>query len=68
MLVSVYFKLRNHDRQFLFNPENVLYIDEEGVLFEKEVYRMFADGEREILMRQIKGLVDNEFLDEEPDA
>lgn len=63
MLVSVYFRLKNEDRLYLFNPENVLYIDTDGVLFAKDIYRMFADGEYEILMRQIDDRVDAKFVD-----
>lgn len=63
MLVSVYFRLKNEDRLYLFNPENVLYIDTDGVLFAKDIYRMFADGEYEILMRQIDDRIDAKFVD-----
>lgn len=63
MLVSAYFKLKNEDRLYLFNPENVLYIDSDGVLFEKDVYRMFAEGEYEIVVRQIDDIVDARFVE-----
>ena len=53
MLVSAYFKLKNKDRLYVFNPENVLYIDSEGVLFAPDVYRMFAAGEYEAVMQQL---------------
>lgn len=43
MLVEAMFKLKNEDRLYAFNPENVLYIDCDGVLFAKDVYRLFAD-------------------------
>lgn len=62
MLVSVYFRLKNEDRLYVFNPENVLYIDTDGVLFAKDIYRMFADGEYEILMRQIDDRIDAKFV------
>lgn len=68
MLVSAYFKLKNEDRLYLFNPENVLYIDHDGVLFEKDVYRMFADGEYEIVIRQIDDKIDARFVDMEDDG
>jgi len=63
MLVSAYFKLKNEDRLYVFNPENVLYIDKDGVLFERDVYRMFADDEYELVMRQIDDLVDARYTD-----
>lgn len=63
MLVSAYFRLKNEDRQYLFSPMNVLYIDPDGVLFAKDVYRMFADGEYEMVMRQIDDMVDAKYMD-----
>lgn len=45
MIVSSFFRLKNGQRQYFFNPENVLYIDQEGVLFAKDVYRMFSTVE-----------------------
>jgi hypothetical protein len=63
MLVSAYFRLKSEDRLYIFNPMNVLYIDRDGVLFAPDVYRMFADGEYEIVMRQIDDEVDARFTD-----
>jgi hypothetical protein len=45
MLVSLNFKFKNVERPVVFNPENVLYIDDTGVLFDKDVHRLFAQGE-----------------------
>lgn len=59
MLVSAYFQLKNEDRLYIFNPENVLYIDPEGVLFTKDVYRMFAVGEYESVMITLNEHIDN---------
>lgn len=59
MLVSAYFQLKNEDRLYIFNPENVLYIDPEGVLFAKDVYRMFAAGEYESVMITLNEHIDN---------
>jgi len=42
-----------------FNPENVLYIDPEGVLFAKDVYRQFAEGEYESVMITLNDTIDN---------
>lgn len=63
MLVSAYFRLKNEDRLYVFNPMNVLYIDSDGVLFAKDIYRMFADGEYEIVMRQVDDMIDARFVD-----
>ena len=54
MLVSAYFRLKNEDRLYVFTPENVLYIDCDGVLFAKDVYRMFGDGEYAYVMEQLE--------------
>jgi hypothetical protein len=51
--------LKNEDRLYIFNPENVLYIDPEGVLFTKDVYRMFAVGEYESVMITLNEHIDN---------
>ena len=59
MLVSAYFKLKTEDRLYVFNPENVLYIDPDGVLFAKDVYRMFAQGEYEKLLEKLSNTIDN---------
>jgi len=66
MLVSAYFQLKSEDRLYVFNPENVLYIDVDGVLFAKDVYRMFAEGEYEIVMRQMDDKIDARFTDMPP--
>jgi hypothetical protein len=58
MLVSAYFRLKAEDRLYVFNPENVLYIDPEGVLFTKDVYRQFADGEYESVMITLNTVID----------
>ena len=59
MLVSAYFKLKTEDRLYVFNPENVMYIDPDGVLFTKDVYRMFAQGEYEKLLGKLRYIIDN---------
>lgn len=59
MLVSAYFSLKSEDRLYVFNPENVLYIDPEGVLFTKDVYRQFAVGEYESVMITLNDAIDN---------
>lgn len=59
MLVSAYFSLKSEDRLYVFNPENVLYIDPEGVLFVKDVYRQFAEGEYESVMITLNDTIDN---------
>lgn len=59
MLVSAYFSLKSEDRLYVFNPENVLYIDPEGVLFVKDVYRQFAVGEYESVMITLGNAIDN---------
>ena len=68
MLVSVFFKLKNEERQYTFNPNNVLYIEPEGVLFTKDVYRQFAKGEyanlEEVLLLNTKGYVPISDLNE----
>lgn len=63
MLVSAYFKLKNEDRQYIFNPENVLYIEADGVLFAKDVYRQFCEGEYETVMKQIVDELDLDIVD-----
>ena len=45
MLISLNFKFKNSELPVIFNPENVLYIDVTGVLFAKDVHRLFAQGE-----------------------
>jgi hypothetical protein len=45
MLISLNFKFKSVERPVIFNPENVLYIDDTGVLFDKDVHRLFAQGE-----------------------
>jgi hypothetical protein len=59
MLVSAYFKLKTEDRLYVFNPENVMYIDPDGVLFAKDVYRMFAQGEYENVLEKLSNTIDN---------
>jgi hypothetical protein len=59
MLVNAFFSLRNEDRMYTFNPENVLYIDPDGVLFAKDVYRQFVAGEYENVMIAIDQQLDN---------
>tara|TARA_R110000772_G_scaffold123912_2_gene230310 strand:+ start:941 stop:1132 length:192 start_codon:yes stop_codon:yes gene_type:complete len=59
MLVSAYFSLKSEDRLYVFNPENVLYMDPEGVLFVKDVYRQFAVGEYENVMAVLSNTIDN---------
>lgn len=59
MLVSAYFKLKHEDRLYVFNPENVLYIDPDGVLFAPDVYRMFAEGEYEQVLTTLNLVIDN---------
>jgi len=59
MLVSAYMQLTNEDRLYVFNPYNVLYIDPDGVLFAKDVYRRFVAGEYENVMIQLNGDIDN---------
>jgi hypothetical protein len=44
---------------YTFNPENVLYIDPDGVLFAKDVYRQFVAGEYENVMIAIDEQLDN---------
>ena len=46
MLIYAKFKHKTSDRLYCFNPENVLYIDEDGVLFAPDVYRLFASAEQ----------------------
>jgi len=62
MLISAYFKLKNEDRQYIFNPDNVLYIERDGVLFAKDVYRQFGDGEYEVVMEQIMSELDQNIV------
>jgi len=45
MLIEAAFKHKTNDRTYYFNPDNVLYIDQDGVLFAPDVYRLFADAE-----------------------
>jgi len=52
-------QLTNEDRLYVFNPYNVLYIDPDGVLFAKDVYRRFVAGEYENVMIQLNGDIDN---------
>jgi hypothetical protein len=59
MLISAYFRLKNEDRLYVFNPMNVLYIDRDGVLFAKDTYRMFGDGEYEYVMEKLGIELDN---------
>lgn len=68
MLVSAYFKLKNEDRQYIFNPENVLYIESDGVLFSKDVYRQFCEGEYEVVMKQIMDELDLDVVVLDPMA
>lgn len=54
MLIYAKFKHKTNDRLYYFNPENVLYIDQDGVLFAPEVYRLFANAEQyEDVMSQL---------------
>lgn len=53
MLIKAKFKLKTGARSYVFNPETVLYIDETGVLFAPDVFRLFAEGE----YRRVLGLL-----------
>lgn len=53
MMISAFFRHKTNDRVYWFNPMNVLYIDEDGVLFAPDVYRLFADGEYEQVLNQM---------------
>jgi len=56
MMISAFFRHKTNDRVYWFNPMNVLYIDEDGVLFAPEIYRLFADGEYEQVLYQMEKL------------
>lgn len=53
MLISLNFKFKNAERPVIFNPENVLYIDETGVLFDKDVHRLWADDEYGVFLNMM---------------
>lgn len=46
MLIQATFKHKTNDRTYYFNPDNVLYIDQDGVLFAPDVYRLFATDDQ----------------------
>ena len=60
MLIKADFKHKTNNRTYLFNPDNVLYIDEDGVLFAPDVYRLFANEDEYVAV--IKQLNNEGFL------
>ena len=53
MLIETHIQLKNEVRPYIFNPENVMHIDEDGILFAPNVYRMFPAGEYDRLREQL---------------
>lgn len=53
MLLKTFIQLKTETREYIFNPENVMYIDEDGILFAPNVYRMFPAGEYDRLREQL---------------
>lgn len=62
MLITLKFKHKTITRPITFNPENVLYVDVTGVLFEKDVHRLFADGEYDRFVELMRGFDSDDII------